>query len=91
MWLMHHLQLPRPKNKLDLLAWAVEATDLFLKHRDPWLPGIAPCSHYSRVLQRFSQQAETVLEVLAESSVARAEHADAWRDELRLLPLLAAG
>ncbi|KYO48616.1 hypothetical protein Y1Q_0004024 [Alligator mississippiensis] len=36
------------------------AIDLFPNHHNPWLPGMASCSHFSRVLQRFSQQAEMV-------------------------------
>ncbi|KYO40981.1 hypothetical protein Y1Q_0013728 [Alligator mississippiensis] len=51
--------LPQPGN--SQLARAVAAVDLFPNHRDPWLPGTASCLHYSRALQRFSQQAEMVL------------------------------
>ncbi|KYO26335.1 hypothetical protein Y1Q_0005053 [Alligator mississippiensis] len=31
---IHHLLLLRPKNILDLLAWAVAAVDLFLKYKE---------------------------------------------------------
>ncbi|KYO45103.1 hypothetical protein Y1Q_0007397 [Alligator mississippiensis] len=62
---IHHLLLPRPKNMLDLLASAVAAMDLFSNHCDTWPPGTAPQSHYSRALQRFSQQAVMALRNLA--------------------------
>ncbi|XP_019387797.1 PREDICTED: uncharacterized protein LOC109308032 [Crocodylus porosus] len=141
MWPIHHLLLPRPKNMLDLLAWAVAAMDLFPKQvpesfgQYEWFPTVAGsvsvpagilCTSWwgwwGGVLSSFwgegshcfflwlsattthgcperhpahataercrdfrSKQIRshgTSLEVLVDSSGAKAECADAWQDKL---------
>ncbi|KYO43126.1 hypothetical protein Y1Q_0017463 [Alligator mississippiensis] len=85
MQLIYHPLLPRPKNMLDLhRQWQLwtcfrsTATHGCLE-RPPTHTTEEHCRDFCSKQRQFHK---TSLEVLADSSVARAEHADAWWDEL---------